>query len=220
MYLDSLSLLMAAARSFRFSAGQNFELQLATKLSKAAGHFGQEDVVREMQDVLRVLPRHQLHLSDELIETAATGLAALDTFEAAPETFVGHIKSVGSLIVGQSPHSSPHSFAVKLFQHHEAHFTNAGNPYDLQRLLHHVDAGKPIPRPLAFRLAAAAAQSQRAQAAQAAQAAQEVPLGSNLAQRIFERCFDTEEDPEDLSKATGPIRVNLGLLLNLLVLFV
>ena len=189
IYLDSLTLLLAAARSFRLAAGQNSELELAAKLAKAASHFSrQEQIVSEMQDTLRALPKHQLQLTPELMEAPEIGLAVLEIFEAAPETLVGHIKTVRSFIVGTSL-SSPHSFAVKLFECHEANFVE--RPSEMIRLLRHLDVAKRIEPPtLAFRLAAAAA---------AARASAEAEDEGCLVLQIFERCFDGAVDPVDIA---------------------
>ena len=180
-----------AARSFRLAAGQSSELELAAKLAVAAGHFRQEEVVSEMQTALRALPKHQLRLMTELTETPAVGLAALELFESAPETLVSHLKTVKTFMVGAgADNSSPHSFAVELFQRHEAHF--GAELVDLRRLLRHVDAGKPIGRPLAFRLA------RLAHAAAQEEGAENV---ASMALQIFERGLAGEADPVDACDA-------------------
>ncbi|CAE8587610.1 unnamed protein product [Polarella glacialis] len=200
-YLDSPSLLRAAARSWRLAAarGRQELLQVAGAVAEASPQFGaghgQELVVQELRDLLQEMPKHHLQLAPEFAASPVTGLAALEARHSARETLVGHIKTVGnwvgSVIGGESRRAptsedNPHDFAAQLFELHEPYFVSS--PPELRRLLRHVDPTHPIPAPLCFRLAAAAASA-------AAVAEDEVFAGHRLALDIFERSLGAESDP-------------------------
>eukprot|EP00927_Polykrikos_kofoidii_P086829 TRINITY_DN9843_c0_g1_i1.p1 TRINITY_DN9843_c0_g1~~TRINITY_DN9843_c0_g1_i1.p1 ORF type:complete len:754 (-),score=141.08 TRINITY_DN9843_c0_g1_i1:48-2309(-) len=78
--------------------------------------------------------------------------------------------------------SSPHDFAVRLFEAHEMFF--AGQPEESRRLMSHVDTQVPIPTPLGFRVAAVAAAASHSASDK-----------FHLAWNLLERCLAFAEDP-------------------------
>jgi len=171
-YLDAPRLLRAAARSWRLALPRNKEelLRVAAIVVTASLQFvgaGHDLLIEDLQAMLQELPKHQLVLSEELLAAPAAGLAVLEVRDAARQTLVGHIRTVGgwvnSVIGGsdrarndaRSSFATPHEFATQLFARHGSYFED--NLPALMCLFRHIDTSMPTPEPLCFSLAAAAA---------------------------------------------------------------